>query len=165
MPKKVQSDMHELATKMSIATRRCVNGTFVVALMVLVCDSVGFALVGLNAPVLFGLLCGITDLIPFIGPYIGGAVAVIVGLTQSPLIGIGTLIICVLVQIIENYILQPVVMSRASSIHPVIIIIALLVFGHFFGIIGMILATPTLTILRVLLEFAQEKWFDNRKVF
>ena len=56
-------------------------------------------------------------------------------------------------------------MSRASSIHPVIIIIALLVFGHFFGIIGMILATPTLTILRVLLEFAQEKWFDNRKVF
>ncbi len=165
MPKKIQSDMHELATKMSIATRRCVNGTFVVALMVLVCDSVGFALVGLNAPVLFGLLCGITDLIPFIGPYIGGAVAVIVGLTQSPLIGIGTLIICVLVQIIENYILQPVVMSRASSIHPVIIIIALLVFGHFFGIIGMILATPTLTILRVLLEFAQEKWFDNRKVF
>ncbi len=158
-PHKIQGDVHELTTKMSNAARRCVNGTFVVALMVLVCDSVGFALVGLNAPLLFGLLCGITDLIPFIGPYIGGAVAVIVGLTQSTLIGIGALIICVIVQIIENYILQPVVMSKASSIHPVAIIIALLVFGHFFGILGMILATPVLTILRVIFEFAKQKWF------
>ena len=156
-PKRFTNDIHHLATRMSSEVRKCVNGTFVVALMVLICDSVGFALVGLNAPILFGLFCGITDLIPFIGPYIGGAVAVIVGLTQDPLIGIGTLIICVIVQIVENYILQPIVMSRASSIHPVIIIIALLVFGHFFGILGMVLATPILTILRVLLEFTNEK--------
>ena len=156
-PKKFANDIHHLATRMSGEVRKCVNGTFLVALMVLICDSVGFALVGLNAPILFGLFCGITDLIPFIGPYIGGAVAVIVGLTQDPLIGIGTLIICVIVQIVENYILQPIVMSRASSIHPVIIIIALLVFGHFFGILGMVLATPILTILRVLLEFTNEK--------
>ncbi len=156
-PKKFQKDAHHLAERMSGEVRKCVNGTFLVALMVLICDSVGFALVGLNAPILFGLFCGITDLIPFIGPYIGGATAVIVGFTQDPLIGIGTLIICVIVQLVENYILQPIVMSRASSIHPVIIIIALLVFGHFFGILGMVLATPILTILRVLLEFANEK--------
>ena len=156
-PKKYQKDAHHLAERMSGEVRKCVNGTFLVALMVLLCDSVGFALVGLNAPILFGLFCGITDLIPFIGPYIGGATAVIVGFTQDPLIGIGTLIICVIVQLVENYILQPIVMSRASSIHPVIIIIALLVFGHFFGILGMVLATPILTILRVLLEFANEK--------
>lgn len=160
-PGNVQNDIHKLSTKMSSAVRKCVNGTFLVAFMVLICDSVGFALVGLNAPLLFGLLCGITDLIPFIGPYIGGAAAVVVGLTQSPLIGIGAAIICIIVQIIENYILQPVVMSRASSIHPVIIIIALLVFGHFFGILGMILATPTLTILRVLLEFGKQKWEER----
>ena len=103
-------------------------------------DSIGFALVGLNAPLLFGLFCGITDLIPYIGPYIGGAVAVIVGLTQDPLIGIGTLIICVIVQIVESYILQPIVMSKSSNLHPIVIIIALLVFGHFFGILGMVLA-------------------------
>lgn len=156
-PKKFQKDIHHLAERMSGEVRKCVNGTFLVALMVLLCDSIGFALVGLNAPLLFGLFCGITDLIPFIGPYIGGATAVIVGFTQDPLIGIGTLIICVIVQLVENYILQPIVMSRASSIHPVIIIIALLVFGHFFGILGMVLATPILTILRVLLEFANEK--------
>lgn len=156
-PPKVQSDLNYLTTRISVEVRKCVNGTFLVALMVLICDSIGFALVGLRAPLLFGVICGITDLIPFIGPYIGGATAVIVGLTQDPLIGIGTLIICVIVQIIENYILQPIVMSKASQTHPVLIIIALLVFGHFFGILGMILAAPILTLLRVILDFVKEK--------
>jgi len=156
-PKRWQKDIINLTDKMSIEVRKCVNGTFLVALMVLVCDSIGFTIIGLNAPLLFGLFCGITDLIPYIGPYIGGAAAVIVGFTQDPLIGIGTLIICVIVQIVESYILQPVVMSRASNLHPILIIISLLVFGHFFGILGMVLATPTLTILRVFYEFFKEK--------
>lgn len=156
-PKKIQMDINKLFDKMSGEVRKCVNGTFLVALMVLFCDSIGFTLIGLNAPLLFGLFCGITDLIPYIGPYIGGAAAVLVGFTQDPLIGIGTLIICVIVQIVESYILQPIVMSRASNLHPIIIIISLLVFGHFFGILGMVLATPTLTILRVLYEFVKEK--------
>ena len=156
-PKKIQDDVQFLSDKISIEVRKVVNGTFLVALMVLVCDSIGFTIIGLKAPLLFGIFCGITDLIPYIGPYIGGAVAVIVGLTQDPLIGIGTLIICIIVQIVESYILQPIVMSKASSIHPIIIIITLLVFGHFFGIIGMVLATPCLSILKVLFEFTKEK--------
>lgn len=155
--KSTQNDVIKLCNRMSIEVRKCVNGTFLVALMVLFCDSIGFTLIGLNAPLLFGLFCGITDLIPYIGPYIGGAAAVIVGLTQDPLIGIGTLIICIIVQIVESYILQPIVMSKASNLHPIVIIIALLVFGHFFGILGMILATPILTIVRVIYEFIKEK--------
>ena len=163
-PRHLRDDVHKLTTKISEEARKCVNGTFLVALMVLICDSVGFALVGLNAPLLFGFFCGLTDLIPFIGPYIGGAAAVVVGFTQDPLIGIGVLIIAVLVQIIENYVLQPIVMSKASSLHPVIIIIALLVFGHFFGMLGMILATPLLTIVRVIIEFTIEKINLNKTV-
>lgn len=155
--KNIQTDVIKLLDTMSMEVRKCVNGTFLVALMVMFCDSIGFTLIGLNAPLLFGLFCGITDLIPYIGPYIGGAAAVIVGITQDPLIGIGTLIICVIVQIVESYILQPIVMSKASNLHPIVIIIALLVFGHFFGIIGMVVATPVLTILRVIYEFTKEK--------
>ena len=156
-PKQIRNDVITLANRMGTEARKCVNGTLLVALMVMVCDSIGFTLVGLNAPLLFGMICGITDLIPYIGPYIGGAAAVIMGLTQDPLIGIGTLIIVIIIQIVENYILQPIVMSRASSLHPIIIIIALLVFGHFFGVLGMVLATPLLTIARVLMEFILEK--------
>lgn len=156
-PKQIRKYVLELSSRMGTEARKCVNGTLLVALMVMVCDSIGFTLVGLNAPLLFGVICGITDLIPYIGPYIGGAAAVVMGLTQDPLIGIGTLIIVTIVQIVESYILQPIVMSKASNLHPIIIIIALLVFGHFFGVLGMILATPLLTITRVIIEFIKEK--------
>ena len=126
--------------------------------MVFLSDSIGFAIVGLQAPVLFGLFCGITDLIPYVGPYIGGAVAVVIGFSQSTFIGVMTLIICVVVQCVENFILQPIVMSKTMKLHPVTIMIGLLLFSHFFGILGMILATPCIALLKVIWEFIQSKY-------
>lgn len=157
LPKKYRKEIVDLFTTLGSEARKCVNGTLTVAFMVFLCDSIGFALVGLDAPVLFGLFCGITDLIPYIGPYIGGAAAVVVAFTSSTFMGVATLIICIVVQLLENYVLQPVVMSKASNLHPVVIIIGLLIFGHFFGILGMIVATPCIAMLNVLVKFTIEK--------
>lgn len=157
LPKNNRDEIVDLFGTIGSEARKCVNGTLTVACMVFVCDSIGFALIGLDAPVLFGLFCGITDLIPYIGPYIGGAAAVIVGFTNSTFVGAATLIICIVVQVLESYVLQPIVMSKASNLHPVIIIIGLLIFGHFFGILGMVLATPTMAIMNVILKFIINK--------
>ena len=100
----------------------------------------------------------ITDLIPYIGPWLGTAIVTIVGLTQSPLVGLGVLIIAVIVQMVESYVLQPVVMSKATNLHPVTIICGLLIFGHFFGIVGMILATPIMSIMKVIWHFIVDKF-------
>ena len=127
------------------------------AFMVFVCDTIGFAIVGLNAAVLFGLFCGITDLIPYIGPYIGGAAAVIVGFTQSPIIGFATLVVAIIVQLVESYVLQPVVMSKAMQLSPITIIVGLLLFGYFFGIVGMIIATPCMSIIKEIIIFISRK--------
>ena len=166
IPKSHKEETKILVDNIANELRKCVNGTLLVAFMVFVCDSIGFAFAGLKSPILFGLLCGITDLIPYIGPYIGGAAAVIVGFSQNPIIGIITLIVATVVQLVENYVLQPVVMSKTMQLHPVTIIIGLLVFGHFFGIVGMILATPILSLFKVLYRFLANKydWF-NKDVF
>lgn len=166
IPKNHKEETKNLVDNIANELRKCVNGTLLVAFMVFVCDSIGFAFAGLKSPILFGLLCGITDLIPYIGPYIGGVAAVIVGFSQNPIIGIITLIVVTVVQLVENYVLQPVVMSKTMQLHPVTIIIGLLVFGHFFGIVGMILATPILSLFKVLYRFLANKydWF-NKDVF
>ena len=166
IPKNHKEETKNLVDNIANELRKCVNGTLLVAFMVFVCDSIGFAFAGLKSPILFGLLCGITDLIPYIGPYIGGAAAVIVGFSQNPIIGVITLIVATIVQLVENYVLQPVVMSKTMQLHPVTIIIGLLVFGHFFGIVGMILATPILSLFKVLYRFLANKydWF-NKDVF
>jgi len=165
LPKKNRFEASLLLTNISTEVRKSVNGTLLVATMVFVCDSIGFWFVGLQASVLFGLLCGITDLIPYVGPYIGGAVAVLVGFAQSPLIGFLTLVVAIVVQLIENNILQPIVMSKTMKLHPVTIIVGLLIFEHFFGIIGMILATPCIALGKVVWKFFKEKynWFSDRE--
>ena len=155
--KKGIEDYIKLFDNIGYNARKVVNGTLLVAFMVFVCDTIGFALVGLNAAVLFGLFCGITDLIPYIGPYIGGAAAVIVGFTQGPFVGIATLIVAALVQLIESYVLQPVVMSKAMQLSPIMIIVGLLLFGYFFGIVGMIVATPCMSIIKEIIIFASHK--------
>lgn len=165
-PRRHQMEASKLLTNIGVEVRKCVNGTLLVACMVFVCDVIGFAAVGLNAALLFGLFCGITDLIPYIGPYIGTAAATVVGLTQSPLTGILVLIIACIVQLLESYVLQPVVMSKATNLHPVVIIVGLLVFGHFFGIVGMVLATPILSVIKVIYRFLDNKFdfFNNNEV-
>ena len=158
LPEKNRFEASLLLTNISTEVRKSVNGTLLVATMVFVCDSIGFFVAGLQAPVLFGLLCGITDLIPYVGPYIGGAVAVIVGFAQSPFIGFLTLIVAIVVQLVENNILQPIVMSKTMKLHPVTIIVGLLIFEHFFGIIGMIFCTPCIALGKVVWQFFKEKY-------
>ena len=158
IPVKHQVEVASLVEKIGSEVRKCVNGTLLVACMVFVCDTIGFGIIGLKSALLFGLFCGITDLIPYIGPYLGTAVATVVGLTQSPLIGLGVFIIACVVQLIESYVLQPIVMSKATNLHPVVIICGLLIFGHFFGIIGMILASPIMSVIKVIFEFIIEKF-------
>ena len=164
IPVKHQVEVASLVENIGVEVRKCVNGTLLVACMVFVCDTIGFSIIGLKSALLFGLFCGITDLIPYIGPYLGTCVATIVGLTQSPLIGICTFVVAVIVQLIESYILQPVVMSKATNLHPVTIICSLLIFGHFFGIVGMVLATPIMSIFKVITIFVKEKVENKQKI-
>ncbi len=167
VPNKNKYEIEVLITDIGREVRKTISGTLLVALMVFICDTIGFAIAGLNAPLLFGLFCGLTDLIPYIGPYIGGAAAVIVGFSQGTITGIIVLIICIVVQLIENYVLQPVVMSKTTHLHPVTIMIGLLVFAYYFGILGMIVATPCIALLKVIFKFIVKKYnlFKDDEVF
>ena len=77
--------------------------------------------------------------------------------SQSFTVGIGVAIAIIVVQTIEGNILSPIVMSRTTKLHPVSIIVGLLNFGHFFGIVGMLLSTPTISVLKVIIEFIDSK--------
>ena len=115
-------------------------------------------MIGLNAPVLFAVFCVVTNIIPYVGPYIGGIPAILVGFTQSPLIGTLILVFIVATQSIEGNFLHPIIMGRKMDLHPVTIVISLLIFEHFFGIMGMVVATPVVAVLKVIYVFLDEKF-------
>lgn len=158
LPKKSRKSTRELLMAINESLRGYVEGALLDALLIFVVSSIAFAFVGLQAPILFGLFCGLTNVIPYAGPYIGGIPAVLVGFAQNPTIGIFTLIAVALIQFIEGNFLQSLILSKTTKLHPVTIIIGLLIFGHFWGIIGMAISTPIIAALKTLLLFLDERY-------
>ena len=157
IPGKYKGDARELARRANQSLRGYIQGVLIVMFLVFISQTIGLTLAGHEAPILFGLICAITDVIPFFGPWIGGIPAVIVGFLISPLTGVLTLVSILIVQTLENNIYQPIIMGHTMKLHPVTIIASLLVFGHFFGIFGMIIATPAVATLKLLFTFFDEK--------
>lgn len=165
LPKRLHNSVTSLFSKIEDSLRRYVQGTLTLSTLVFVVSTIGFLISGLKSALLFGLFCGITNIIPYVGPYLGAAPALIVGFSQGTTIGIGVLITVVVVQTIEGNILNPIVMSKTMKLHPVTIILGLLIFEHFWGILGMILATPIIATIKVIFEYFNEKYGIINKKF
>ena len=158
VPKKFRNTTVSLLDDVNGSLRNYVKGALLDCSLIFVISSIAFWLIGLKAPMLFGLFCGLTNIIPYAGPYIGGAPAVIVGLTQSPTTGILVLISIVNIQFLEGNFLQPIIMSKTTKLHPVTIMLGLLIFGYFFGIVGMLLSTPIIAALKTVFKFFDKKY-------
>lgn len=164
IPKNIEKDTVTLFTRLNDNLKSYVKGTLLIMFILFACQSFAFTLTGLKAPLVFGLFCAVTDIIPYIGPYIGGIPAVVVAFSISPTVGIFTLIAVIICQALENYFLQPIVMGKTMKLHPVTIMVGLLVFNHFFGILGMVLATPTMSIIKTIFNFYDEKYEFMKKL-
>ncbi len=157
VPRKFQKSTKEITGKITKALRGYVNGAMFDATIIFIACSIAFALIGLKSPILFALFCALMNVIPYAGPYIGGFPAILVAFSQGMGVGIGVTLSIVIIQALEGNIMSPIVMSKTTKLHPVTIIVGLLVFGHFFGIIGMLLSTPIISVGKVIIEFIDSK--------
>ena len=146
---------------MDLSNKTLVNyiqGILITITLVFVGNAIGFSIAGLKAGILFALFCGLTNAIPYVGPYIGAIPAAIVGFTQGIPTGIIVIISAVVVQLLDNVIFTPLVQSKGLKLHPVTIIISLLIFGKFFGILGMILAVPIVAVVKTIFTYFNDKY-------
>lgn len=158
IPIKNKEGFDYIIGKLNIAFRSFVQGTLFISLIIMILSSIFYGIIGLPSALLFGLICGITNIIPYIGPWIGGAICVIVGLTVSPVTGILAGVVAFAIQQVDGMILQPLIMSKTMKLHPVTIMIGLLVFGYLFGILGMIFATPIMASVKIIASYYNEKY-------
>ncbi len=158
LPKKWKIDFEFLLSNISETLHKFIKGTLLISLILFIITFIGFSIIGLKAPLLIALFCAITNLIPYIGPYLGAAAAGLLGFTQGPVIGVLTLVFIFITQTLEGNFLHPMVMSKKMNLHPVSILIGLLIFGYFFGIFGMIIATPVVALLKIIYVFLDNKY-------
>lgn len=118
----------------------------------------GMWIMGVPYPMVIGLLAAVTEWIPIVGPIVGAIPAILLGATVSLPLAVKVLIFYIVIQQIDSHIIMPQVMGAVISLHPVVIIIALLIGGTLFGIAGMVLTVPVTAVLQIL---CRHLWFYN----
>lgn len=131
------------------------RGLILIMNLLTLISTILFMFTKLEYPILFGFLIGYTNVIPIIGPYIGGIPAVLFALTHSLKTAIIVLVIIVGVQFVESNFITPYIQSRSIDSHPIMILFAIIVFGKLFGIMGMIFAIPLLHMILLIIKYVR----------
>ena len=115
-------------------------------------SSVAFALLNIEYFLIWGIIIGITNIIPYVGPYIGGGIVGLFVLTTNPELVIYVIIIIACLQVIESNFLTPKIQGEALEINPILVVFSVTFFGKILGIIGMIIAVPIVRIMQIIIK-------------
>lgn len=129
-----------------------IHGQMIVALIVGLCAYLGYWLIGMPYPFVLAAFVCLTNIIPYIGPLIGAAPAIVVALTISAKMVMLVVLINLIIQIVEGNILSPNIVGKSLHLHPILIIMALLAGEAIAGVIGMIVAVPILAVCKVVIS-------------
>ncbi|EKE00265.1 MAG: protein of unknown function UPF0118 [uncultured bacterium] len=113
---------------------------------------VGMAVLGIKYAVALGLLAGLLEAVPILGPVLTAVVAAAVAFMDAPIKAVAVIILFIIIQQLENNLLVPKIMQKVSGFSPLAILIALLVGSTFFGVVGTIVAIPTLMIAVIVIK-------------
>lgn len=158
IPRKHKTEVKALLGELNEMARDYVSGTLFTSLIVAFLTFLGLIISGVGSPLLFAVFCGVANIIPYFGPYIGGIPVIVVGFSVSPMCGIICAITILIVQFVEGNIIHPLIVGKAIDMHPVAILIGLLIFEYFWGIFGMILAAPIMGALKIIFNFYNKKY-------
>lgn len=135
-------------------------GMLIDSIIIFIISLISFTLIGIDYGLVISIFISLTNLIPIIGPYIGGIPALIVGFSTSSMLGVSSLVIVIAVQLIESNFIQPLILKNIIRLHPLEGILGISVFGSLFGVLGMILS-PILIVGIKLLFLPYDKQIES----
>ncbi|MCK7488504.1 MAG: AI-2E family transporter [Bacillus subtilis] len=166
IPAKHEKNVAELGSRLNNTVGAYLRGQLLLMLAIGAVATVIYKAIGLKYYFVFGLIVGITNIIPYFGsviavipPMLYAAVSVQSGaLGPGPLIVIG---VNIGLQFVEGNIFQPIIMAHQLKMHPLVIIMSIFFFGSLFGVWGVIFASPIAASIRVVFQFYREKRLEK----
>jgi predicted PurR-regulated permease PerM len=117
---------------------------------------IGLLLLGVRYALPLGLIAGLLEAIPNIGPTVAAIPTFLVGFSQYPLLGFFTILMSVAIQQFENHIIVPLVMKKVVGLHPILTLIVLVVGGRYAGVIGMLFSIPLALVVETIISGIRE---------
>ena len=135
-----------------------VVGQIIMSLFIFVLTYVGLSILGIKYALFLALIAGLLEVVPYVGPFLSAIPAVFFALIQSPALVVGVIVLYIIIQKTEGYILVPKVMEKTVGTSPLVVLLALLIGFKLAGILGLLLAVPLAgAIMVVIAELFQQK--------
>jgi predicted PurR-regulated permease PerM len=150
IPGRHQAEVQELGENIGRVLGSFFRGQLLVAAFVGAASAIGLTFIKIPFAALVGMIAGIFNLVPMIGPFIGAIPAVILGLLSGePIRALWGMLWLLVVQQIDNHIISPNVMGRTVKLHPITVMLSLLIGGTMAGIFGMLLVIPLVAVVKM----------------
>jgi predicted PurR-regulated permease PerM len=151
VPERARGDSMVLTRRLSTAIGGYFRGQLAVAFVVGIMASIGMLIIDLPFWLIVGMIAGLFNMIPLIGPWVGAVPGIIIAFTTGggTSKAIAVAVVMAIVQQIDNHFISPMVMQRAVKLHPAVVMLALLAGGTLAGFFGLLLAVPTVATLKI----------------
>ncbi len=150
VPERRRAEVAYLGRQLNAALGGFLRGQMLVALIVGVMLSLGYRIIGLQFWLIIGLIGGLLNIVPFIGPWVGGALGVIVALaTADPKTALLAILVAFIVQQIDNNFVSPTVLRATVRLHPAVTLLVLILAGAVAGVWGVIIAVPLTAAIKI----------------
>lgn len=141
-PRNRRDDFRRLASLLGHRLVGWVKGTLMAMFAVGLLATVGLWIIGVKYAFLLGVIAGVLEIVPIVGPWVSGGIAVAVALLDDPGKALWVTALMIAVQQLENGLITPLAMSSAAKVHPFVTLFALILSGSLFGFLGIVLAVP-----------------------
>lgn len=160
-PSKYYKEASGLYLEINLAMSAFVRGRILMAVFVGIATMIFLFAIGVEFAFVIGMITMIGDIIPYIGPFLGFLPAIIFALIESPIKALWVGAMFLFIQWAENNILAPKLLGKSTGIHPLVILISIIIGGGMFGIWGMILSVPFVSLVIIFFNFFSKKHKRN----
>ncbi|PCS00791.1 AI-2E family transporter [Lactococcus fujiensis] len=156
-------NIFELLENMNHTISRYISGVALDALLVFVVVFIGYSILGIPYAFLFAIFAGITNIIPYAGPYIGVLPMIFTVVIDRPWTAVFATAYVLILQQIDGNVVYPKIIGNAIKIHPVTVMVLMLISGSLYGIVGMIIAVPTYSLVKEIVKFVNSLYRNHQK--
>ena len=160
--KRDKLNISSLLTNLNATVARYISGISIDALIIGALAYIGYSVIGLKYALVFAIFSSLANLIPYVGPSIGLIPMVITYAFTDPQKMVAALIYMLIIQQVDGNILYPRIVGGVMKVHPITIMVLLLLSSNIYGVLGMIVAIPTYSILKEIVKFLANL-YDNHK--
>lgn len=151
-PENLQENVKDTIEEVEHEVGHWVKGQLLLMFIIGIFSFIGLVVLDVQYALALGLIAGLLEIVPMIGPIISAILAGVVGFVDSPWKGLGVVVLFTVIQQLEGNIIVPQVMKKVSGFSPLSILLALLIGSEFFGILGAVIAIPVMMIVTIILR-------------